>query len=441
MVSGFFLGIDVGTGSVCAGIFNAEGHRLGQGVHPLHVWRPQKNFVEQSSDDIWHACGVATRRALKEAGLTKNDIAGIGFDATCSLVVVNADDKPVTISPTSKDERNVIVWMDHRAMDQTKRINATTHAILQFVGGAISPEMEAPKLLWLKENMPQTWKRAAHFFDLPDFLTYRATGVETRSLCTTVCKWTYLGHRDGGEGKIGKWDESFFRRIGLDDLVEEQFKRVGTTVRPMGEPIGSGLTKAAADDLGLAPGTPVGVSSINAHAGGLGLLGIPLDGITPSDEQLEERLALICGPSSCHMAVSRSARHIPGIWGPYYSAMVPGLWLTEGGQSASGRLIDHIVHNHSRSNELISSAKSAGITVYAMLNARLEYLARKTPFLAALTEQLHVLPYFAGNRSPRADPTLRGMISGLALALDNLDSLALLYLATIQAIAHGTRHI
>jgi len=70
----------------------------------------------------------------------------------------------------------------------------------------------------------------------------------------------------------------------------------------------------------------------------------------------------------------------------------------------------------------------------------LDRLAADRPFPAALTEELHVLPYFHGNRSPRADPTLRGMISGLKLT-DSVESLALSYLATVQAIAHGTRHI
>jgi ribulose kinase len=120
--------------------------------------------------------------------------------------------------------------------------------------------------------------------------------------------------------------------------------------------------------------------------------------------------------------------------------MIPGLWLTEGGQSATGALIDHVIFSHARGPELSRQAEAEGTTVYALLNRRLEALAAAAPFPGALCRELHVLPDHHGNRSPRADPTLRGMISGLRLT-DSIDSLALLYLATIQAIAHGTRHI
>jgi FGGY-family pentulose kinase len=160
---------------------------------------------------------------------------------------------------------------------------------------------------------------------------------------------------------------------------------------------------------------------------------------------LERRVALIGGTSSCHMAVSREPKFIGGIWGPYWSAMVPGLWLTEGGQSATGALIDHTIDVHARGAELRQDAARRGTTAYALLNERLEAMAehdRQTGArsVGALTRELHVLPDHHGNRSPRADSTLRGMISGLRLT-DSLDSLARLYLATIQGIALGTRHI
>jgi FGGY-family pentulose kinase len=440
-----FLGIDVGTGSVRAGLFDAAGVRVGHGAEAIEIFRPREDFVEQSSDDIWRACGVATRAALREAGADPAQVAGIGFDATCSLVLLDADDRPVCVGPSGDDAHNVVVWMDHRALDQARRINDAGHPVLRYVGGVISPEMQSPKLLWLRENLPAAFARTARFLDLADFLTYRATGDDTRSLCTVVCKWTYQGHAmPAGEGaargdSVGAWDDSFFSQIGLGELTGPGHARIGRRVRPMGERVGA-LRAQAAADLGLLPGVAVAVSIIDAHAGGLGMLGMPLDGAAPTADSIGQRLALIGGTSSCHMAVSREPLFIPGIWGPYRSAMVPGLWLTEGGQSATGALIDHVIFSHARGAELREEAARQGRTAYELLNARLDALALGAPFPAALARDVHVLPDHHGNRSPRADATLRGMVSGLKLD-DSIDALAVLYLATVQAIAHGTRHI
>lgn len=421
----YFIGVDVGTGSARAGIFDSSGKMLGSATRPIKIWK-QDDFVEQSSDDIWDACCQAVKEAILKAGIKKEEIKGIGFDATCSLVILGKNAKPIT-------ERNVIVWMDHRAIKQAERINATHHKVLDYVGGNISPEMETPKLLWLKENAPEIWREAQHFFDLPDFLVYRATGEDVRSLCSTVCKWTYMGH-------LGKWDDSYFQQIGLGDLVEEKYARIGQKVRPIGEAVGNGLTEQAASELGLVPGTAVGVSAIDAHAGGIGLLGAKLNVGAIHELPLPNRLALISGTSTCHMAVSNKPNFVPGVWGPYYSAMIPDMWLAEGGQSATGSLIDHIIFSNSKIDELQKQAQDSGKTIYEILNKKIVELSAKTAFPALLTNELHVLPYFHGNRSPRANPNLRGMISGLKLS-NSLDDLALLYFATIQSLAYGTKHI
>ena len=431
MAERFYLGIDVGTGSARAGVFDERGARVGMGTHPIQRWQPRPDFHEQSSDDIWSACGAAVRLALKEAALAAESIRGIGFDATCSLVALDAEDRPVTVSSTGNDGQNVILWMDHRAIQQANRINATGHPALRSVGGVISPEMEIPKLLWIKENLPSTWERTARFLDLPDFLSYRASGSEARSLCTTTCKWNYRAVQNA-------WDEEFFKLVGLSDLTGAGLRRIGEQVRPQGEKVGV-LTAKAASELGLRPGIPVAVSLIDAHAGGVGVLGMSLRN-SGHDCELEERMALICGSSSCHMAVSREEHAVPGVWGPYFSAMIPGLWLAEGGQSATGTLVDRIVYEHARGPDLRTQERSEGRTAYEILNRRIAELAKQVEFPAQLTRNVHVYPDFHGNRSPLADPTLRGMISGLTLDT-SLDSLAVEYLATIQSIAQGTRSI
>ena len=437
----FFVGVDVGTGSVRAGVFDGTGKMYGTAVRPIQIWRPAPDFVEQSSEDIWSRCVESIRSALGEAGVPTQEVDGIGFDATCSLVVLDPAGKPVSVSPSGNDAQNVIVWMDHRAIEQAERINASKDDVLKYVGGVISPEMESPKLLWLKERMPRAWQRAGHFFDLPDFLTYRATGDLGRSLCSLVCKWTYLGHKQTGDDKAG-WSDAYWWTIGLGDLVEEGYRRIGTKVRPMGEPVANGLSAPAAAELGLRPGIAVGASIIDAHAGGLGVLGAVHPGEKLDAKLLEERVAMIAGTSSCFMAVSPEPRFIPGVWGPYYSAMIPGFWLTEGGQSATGALIDHLIYTHAAYSEAKKQADSAGISIFDFLNARLKQMqdSQRKANISELTEEFHLYPDFHGNRSPRANPNLRGMISGLHLSA-TVDDLALLYLAAIQAIAYQVRHV
>ena len=420
------LGIDVGTTSARAGVFGADGTLLGHASRPITLWHPAPGYVQQSSENIWQSVAAAVREAMAAAG--HPTIAGIGCDATCSLVVLDKDGAPLSVDPGGAPGQDVIVWMDHRAEAEAAAINAGSHDVLRYVGGRISLEMETPKLLWLKRHRPEIWVQAAHFFDLPDFLTFKTTGALSRSLCSTVCKWTYLGHE-------GRWDEAYFRAIGLGDLADEDFARIGTTVLPMGARVGT-LSAEAAATLGLPPGIPVAASAIDAHAGGLGVIGAALD--RPTD--FTRRLALIGGTSSCHMAVSPTPRFVPGVWGPYFSAMVPGLWLNEGGQSATGALLDHIVRTHAAYPALAEQARAEDVHVFDLLAARLDALAGSAGGIERLTRDLHVEPDFHGNRSPRADAGLRGMISGLSLAA-GADELAVLYLATLQAIAYGTRHI
>ena len=421
-----FVGVDVGTGSARAGVFTRDGRALGQHVVPITTTRPRADRAEQSSEEIWAAVCTAVRAAVGASGDAR--VEGIGFDATCSLVLIDGAGGPVTVGEDGDDARNVMVWMDHRAHVEADRINAGGFEVLRYVGGRISLEMETPKLAWLAAHLPGSFERAAHFFDLPDFLTWRATGAESRSLCSTVCKWTYLGHE-------GRWDPDYFEAIGLGVLADEGFRRIGREVLPIGAPVGRGLDGRAAAELGLPEGLPVGTSAIDAHAGGIGTIGAALPGETADDAGLNRRVALVGGTSSCHMAVSGQARFVPGVWGPYYSAMIPGMWLNEGGQSAVGSLIDHVVQTHAA----YAGLRDQG-SIYATLNGRLEALGRGLAHPAELTRDLHVDPDFHGNRSPRADASLRGTVSGLSLSAGP-DDLARLYLATVQAIAYGTRHI
>jgi FGGY-family pentulose kinase len=434
----YVIGIDVGTGSARAGIFDARGKMLASASEPIEMWKPKPDYAEQSSGDIWRAICKVVRACREESGVAAEAVAGISYDATCSLVALDTMGQPLAVNDEGDNNRNIIVWMDHRALAETEEINAGKHEVLKYVGGRLSPEMETPKLRWLKTHLPQTWERAGKFFDLADFLTYCSTGLDARSLCTVVCKWTYLGH----EGKSGKWDKKYFKKIGLSDLFEGD--KIGSDMRPMGSKLGP-LTLQSAAELGLTTNCVVGVGIIDAHAGGLGLLGAVWSGQEKIElQRLESALALIGGTSNCHMAVSREPRFIEGVWGPYWSAMVPGMWLTEGGQSTAGSAIDHVINDHAHAGALSARAKKEKKTVYELLNmeiARLQAVSgmrvlrvRRSPKMFMCCRISWAIVHHTPTR------TRTGIVDGLSLD-ESITSQALLYYATIQAVAYGTRDI
>ena len=422
-----FIGVDVGTSSARAGVFDETGMLLATARCPITVWHEAGNVVEQSSSEIWAACVTAVRAAMAEAALPPSAVKGMGFDATCSLVVLDAAANPLTVSSSGDERRNVIVWMDHRASTEARAVNDTHDEVLRYVGGSISPEMEIPKLLWLKRHLPSTWNSAGHFFDLADYLSFRATGSATRSTCTLTCKWNFLAHEQ-------RWSQSYFERLGLGDLAGEGYAKIGKDVVAPGTPLGRGLTASAALDFGLLQGTPVGASLIDAHAGGVGMIG----GRVKPGQSVDVcgRLAYIMGTSACIMATTPEPRFVPGVWGPYYSGMVPGFWLNEGGQSAAGAAIDHLVRSHPAYHEVLAAAQAAGMEILEFLERRIVSRSADPARAAFHARDVHVLPEFLGNRSPFADPDSRAIVAGLDLDAD-IGSMERLFVAGLCGLAYG----
>lgn len=410
------LGVDVGSTSARARLYAGDGRALGAGQAPFAVRRTAPDRAEHDSEEIWRAVIAASRGALAEAGISAEAVGALGFDATCSLALFDGSGAPVGVSEDGESRWNVVMWADHRATAEAAEITATRHRVLDFVGGAMSPEMQMPKLLWLKRNLPGNWRRYRLALDLADFLVWRTTGVATGSACTLTCKWTYLNHEPTG------WQADFLAKIGLADAIA----RLGlpALATQIGARAGS-LTASAASALGLTQGIPVASGLIDAHAGGLGLLAG-----TPRVE-FDRAIALIAGTSNCHMALSERPRPISGVWGPYFGAMMPGLWLNEGGQSATGAALDHVLDLHAEGRAL-GPDRHAKLADYIV--ARLAETGGK------FASDMLVVPDFRGNRSPLADPHARAVIFGLD-ADASFDGLAKLYHATAVGIAYGTRHI
>ena len=208
-------------------------------------------------------------------------------------------------------------------------------------------------MLWLKKHMPSDVFTKCMFFDLPDYLTYRATGSLARSNCSLVCKCSYVP--PGVDGSELGWQPDFFKQIGLGELVDNDFKQLGGIpgrngiVLTAGQPVGDGLSAEAAAAFGLEPGTAIGSALIDAYVGWVGTVAAPATNPinqrsnNPDLISSQHRLAAIAGTSTCHCVQSPNGILVDGVWGPYKHAVFPGMWMNEGGQSSTGQVSPFLV--------------------------------------------------------------------------------------------------
>lgn len=428
MPTSFICAVDVGTASARAGIFDLKGRMLAREVRAISLWQGAGEKAEHSSENIWAAVCEAVRAAMAVARVQPAEIKALGFDATCSLVLRDADGAPLELGEAGRD---TISWFDHRAVAEAAVCDATGHPVLAHIGGSMSPEMQMPKLMWLKRHRPDLWAGLGGAFDLADFLTWRATGSTARSICTVTAKWGYLAHAGG-------WQADFLAAIGLDDLIARAGLPAQAT--PVGGTVGT-VSAAAAGDLGLVAGTPVAAGMIDAFAGALGVLGGGQTAVgqtavgqtagNKSAGAQSETLALIAGTSTCVMSITRDPWAREGIWGPYLGAVLPGLWVNEGGQSATGALLDHVLRLH--------GLEATGAS-HALVCARLEEMLAQGEMGRDVGRGLHVLPDFNGSRSPFADPLARGVIHGLTLDR-SFDAACAVYWRAAVGLALGMRQI
>jgi FGGY-family pentulose kinase len=394
----YLMGIDVGTGGVRVGLFDRQGSPAVFSAVEFATHHPHPGWAEQDPGEWWSCLARATRGALEESGLAADEIAGISVDATASTVVASDAD--------GQHVRPAIMWMDVRASDQARRIQETGDPALKYNGfGAVSAEFGLPKALWLKENEPETWDRAARVGDCADWVIQRLTGEAVTSINTVSGKYYY--DRDSGGFPV-----SLYEAVGVADLLDKTPQQVLDLGAPVGE-----LAKGAADELGLKAGTPVAEGGIDAHIGALGL-GVVSPGM----------LALITGSSHVIIGQAADAIHDPGFWGAYTDAIIGGQYTVEAGQASTGSVVAWF--KNTCAGGAAAEAARRGVDPYVVLNE----LAAEVP---VGSEGLVVLDYFQGNRSPYTDPHARGLISGLSLR----HGPGHLFRAILEGICYGTELI
>ncbi len=394
----YLMGVDFGTESVRVGLFTSDGAPviLCAESYPLH--HPQPGWAEQLPDTWWAAFVKAARRAIQESAIDPRNVAAIGADCTsCTVVFMDEQFRPL---------RPAIIWMDVRAAEQAGRIAQSGHPMLRYNGfGNVSAEWMPCKALWVKENEPHVYQRAAHIGEFIDWLTHRLTGQWTASINNASIRWYYDRHEGG-------WSPSFYETIGLADLIE----RFPQRVLDMGQVAGALLPGPAAE-LGLPAGIPVAQGGADAYVAMFGL-----NVVSPG------KLAFITGSSHLMLGQTDRPLHAQGIFGAFTDALLPGQYTLEGGQVSTGSVVKWFKDHFCEAEAALARAR--GVDTYTVLNE----MAAQIPLGS---EGLIVLDYFQGNRTPYVDSLARGIVWGLSLK----HTTGHLFRAILEGIAYGSEHI
>lgn len=390
------LGIDAGTGGLRAGLFDLHGHPLGFHDQPYETLYPRPGWAEQRPDAWWGALVGAVHGCLQASGQDAQRVVGLSIDAPCNILLVDDAGTPLT---------NSLIWMDLRGADAARRLTETHDPVLRYCGEDVPAEWPLPKALWLKENDPTLWDRAAHLVEQIAWLTWRLTGEWVIPLNTAAAKWHYRAR--AAEGLPAGWPTGLLRAVGLEELPN----KVPGRPLVMGARAGE-LSAIAAAELGLRAGVSVAMSGIDAHAGMVGM-----------DVLASGTLALITGTSTCQLAQSTDAVFDRGLWGPFESAVIDGDWTLEAGQSSTGGTVRWLL-------DLLGGTLPTGEARYEAADAAASAVPRGA-------EGLTVLDFWQGSRTPIKDPAARGTMWGLTPAHGPGHLLRSVY----EATAYGNRHI
>ena len=393
----YVLGIDGGTNAIKAGLYDLQGNRLAFGAYAYATTFPHPGWAEQDPDDWWRGLVEATRACLAQARVPPEEVIGLSADATtCTLVLLDARRRH--LGPA-------LLWMDVRAAEQAQQIFATGDPALRYSLAGCSAEWMPPKMLWLKQHQPERYRAAHTVVEYVDWLGYQLTGTLALNINTVTQRWFY-------DRSAGGWPLSFYEAIGLGDL----HAKLPAEVLLLGEVLG-GLQPVVASALGLPAGIPVAINGGDAF---ISLFG--LGAVQPGD------LGLITGSSNVLAGLSADRFHRAGIFGAYPDAVLPGLYLVEGGQASTGSVLawfrDHFA------NDLLAESAATGASAYTLLEAEAEHVPVGADGLVALD-------YFQGNRTPHTDSLARGAIWGLSLQTGR----GHVYRAMMEGIAYGTRAI
>lgn len=391
----YLMGIDIGSYESKGVLTDTAGKVIASHVvkHQMDFLKP--GYVEHDVEAIWWDEFAAICRSLiADSGVAPQDIAGVGVSAVFSMVPVDANGDPLR-------KGGIMYGVDTRSTAEIDAISSRLGevTILARTGNPLTSQSMGPKILWLKNNEPDIYRRARYFLPAASFIVARLTGAFV------------IDHLEAGfygplyDLNAGEWAQDL-----CDGIVEiERLPEVKWACEIAGT-----VTERAAGLTGLAIGTPVTVGTSDVATEALSI------GVTKPGQTM-----LMYGSTSwMTMLVDRPLRH-KDLWSSPF--IFPNTYCLHGGTATSGSLTRWM--RDQIGVDFVAAEEQGGDNAYAALTQ----LAGQVP---AGSDGLIVLPYFSGERSPINDPRAKGMIFGLQINHGR----GHLYRATLEGVGYSINH-
>jgi len=386
----YFLGIDIGTYESKGILTDKNGNVVASATNPHKMLVPEPGWAEhRPEEDWWNDFVKITKKILKASKINPGDISCIATSAIgpCMLPVSN-EGYPLMNA--------VLYGVDTRAEKEIIELNQEVgkEKILQNCGNALTSQSVGPKILWLKKNCPEIYKKAGKILSSTSYLVQKLTGE------SVIDHYTAANFTPLYDIKNLKWTDALTKNI---IEIERLPKLMWTTE------IAGYVSKAASKETGLAIETPVTVGTIDAAAEAISV------GVCSAGDMM-----MMYGSTIFIIQVTNEKIIDGRLW--YAPWLFKGLHGSMAGLATSGTLTHWFRDNFAKE---IPKDKA------------FEILAAEAAQSPPGSKGLIVLPYFSGERTPIHDPKARGTIFGLDLTHNRGD----IFRAFLEGIAMGTAQV
>lgn len=399
MEKSYVIGVDIGTSGTKGVLCGASGRVYAEALVEYGLSTPNAVWAEQDAACYMNAAVNVISKIVKQSGIETTKICSMCISGLYGGSGIPLDDNMEPLHPC-------IIWMDRRAeaeCDQVRQ-NIGLDELFSVTANGIDPYFGYTKLLWIKNNLPDIWRRTKLFLAPNQFVIYKLTGE-------AVIDYTSAGNLGGiYDMRNHCWADSMIEKLGLS-----KDKLPSRIIRP--QDVAGKLTKEAAAALGLWEGMPVCAGCIDCLASTLAT------GVLESGQHVA-----IVSTSINWGVIHSDFPTNPSYVSMPYSKSPESMIYTYGGASTAGALLrwfrdDIVPFYKGESGEAVP-------TTYQDMDKLAESIKPGS-------DGLIVLPYFMGERSPIWDVNARGTIFGLTLRHTNVH----IYRALLESVAYSLRHI